>query len=85
MPHYYIEVEGAVDSGLGGRFPSLVARDVPDGTLLHGDLADQSALLAVLTSLDILGFGIRAVGAAPVSEHAPWQVGRPTGVSPPGW
>jgi hypothetical protein len=69
LPHYYIEVEGEVDSGLGGRFPSLVAHALPDGTLLQGDLADQSALLGVLTALDVLGLGIRAVGSAPLPDH----------------
>ena len=84
MPHYYIEVEGAADSGLGGLFPSLVAHDLPHGILLRGDLADQSALLGVLNSLDILVLGIRAVGSAPVAEHEPWEVGARPRVSSSG-
>jgi hypothetical protein len=66
---YAIRVRGTLDAGWTDRFDTLhvslwsAGRDAT--TELVGTLADQAALLSVLTSLDDLGLPLLSVGVLP--------------------
>lgn len=68
MGHYVIRVNGTLSRELTDAFPSMTADPEPAQTVLHGYLADQSALAGILNHLDMLGVSIVEVLQVPASE-----------------
>ena len=64
MSQYVIRVEGQLSPGVASAFPSLDAVQHTQ-TVLHGSLADQSALARVLDQLRTLGVEVIAVHRLP--------------------
>jgi hypothetical protein len=75
--HYYICVNGHLDSSWQAWFAPLQIRHEPSGTtILSGQLPDQAALYGVLLKLDRLGITLIAVesGSSPLDAgQAPDQ------------
>jgi hypothetical protein len=53
--HYEITVRGRIGDTLLGAFDGLTATPSAAGTVLRGEIADQSALYGVLERVDSLG------------------------------
>jgi hypothetical protein len=62
--HYEIVVRGHIGDTLIGSLYGLTARATPAHTVLHGQVADQAALFAVLDHLDGLGLELLVVRRA---------------------
>jgi hypothetical protein len=75
MNRYVIRVRGALSLELTESFPSLEAVPVPPGTVLHGPLADQAALGAVLAHLDMVGVEILEVLKVPPDSSTDGRIG----------
>jgi hypothetical protein len=75
MTNYVIRVQGALSTELTDSFPSLEAEPVAPGTVLHGELADQAALGAVLAHLDMLGVEILEVLQVPSASGTGGRIG----------
>ncbi|HZX04427.1 hypothetical protein [Kribbella sp.] len=65
MGHYVIRVQGTLSHELTEAFPALAVDPEPVQTVLHGYLADQSALAGILNHLDMLGVNILEVLQVP--------------------
>lgn len=75
MNRYLIRVRGALSRELADSFPSLEVEPVPAGTVLHGLLADQAALGAVLAHLDMVGVEILEVLQVPPASTTDGRIG----------
>ena len=64
--HYQITVAGRLSATLLGAFDGMTARPSAAGTVLCGEIADQSALFGVLDRIESLG--LELVDVRPVAR-----------------
>jgi hypothetical protein len=63
--HYEITVRGRLSETLMGAFEGLTASHSAAGTVLCGELADQSALFGLLTHIESLGLELLGIRRLP--------------------
>jgi hypothetical protein len=63
--HYEITVRGRLSASLIGAFDDLNASPAAGGTVIHGAIPDQAALLGVLERIDALGLELLEVRSLP--------------------
>jgi hypothetical protein len=63
--HYEITVRGRLSASLIGAFDGLTASPSAGGTVIHGAIPDQAALLGVLERIDALGLELLEVRSLP--------------------
>jgi hypothetical protein len=69
---YQITVKGHLDSQWSAWFDNMMITNQANGeAVLHGPLADQSALYGVLTKVRNLGLTLLAVTTVPADETSP--------------
>jgi hypothetical protein len=59
--HYQITVRGLLSASMASAFDGLTARPSGAGTVLCGEIADQSALYGVIERIESLGLELVAV------------------------
>ena len=64
--HYQITVRGRLSATLTAAFDGMTARPSAAGTVLCGEIADQSALFGVLERIESLG--LELVDVRPVAH-----------------